>query len=298
MFTDFRNSFWASRNRRLARIASTVLSLALTCVISQSVARAANNPGDPLYCQPQEGTTFLIVNGGTGIFTADADCFNSNIANDTQNSIATSQGGTLTKNAGTGDYVYAPPTANFTGLDTFTFSVTTVWNGAGGTGSAGGTARPGGPATFTITLNVIPASTTLTTSGAAMPVPVPAGSVAGCSAAGNAGIGPAPGAVYGCVTGITKTANPSHGTLTGSGNSLLYTPTPGYYGPDSFSYDAVGVNNDGPSSLDSGPVTVAVTVNAPTAGTPLPPTWSLLLLGIACLVTFESLRRIRRAPQQ
>lgn len=268
----------------------------MTCVITLNVAHAASNPGEALFCQPNEGTTFLIVNGGSGIFSADSDCFNNNYANDTQNSIATSQGGTLTKNTGTGDYVYAPPTANFTGLDTFTFSVTTVWNGAGGTGSAGGTARPGGPATFTITLNVIPATATMGV-GPATPtlVPVPAGSVSGCSSPGSA-LGPAPGAVYGCVTSIRQATAPAHGTLTTSGNALLYTATAGFTGTDTFTYEAYGVNNDGPSTLQSGPVTVTVTVIP--SGTPLPPTWSLLLLGIACLVTFESLRRIRRAPQQ
>jgi len=186
------------------------------------------------------------------------------------------------------------PTSGFTGLDTFPITVTTVWNAAGGTGSAGGTAHPGGPATMTITLNVIPASTTLAvTEGIARPVPVPAGSVSGCSAVGNLGNGPVAGVTYGCVTAITKTANPSHGTLATVGNALSYTPAVGYVGSDTFTYDALGVNNDGTLSLDSGAVTVTVTVSA--ANTPLPPTWTLLLLGIATLALFESLRRRRRA---
>jgi hypothetical protein len=143
MFTGLSHFFRVSGNRRLAQIASTALLLALTCVVAPNVARA-NNPGDPLFCRPQEGTTFLIVNGGSGVFTVDSDCFNNNYANDTQNSIATAAGGTLTKAAGTGNYVYAPPTPNFTGLDTFQMSVTTVNNSAGGTGSPGARVAPGG----------------------------------------------------------------------------------------------------------------------------------------------------------
>jgi hypothetical protein len=301
MFTGLSHSF----DRRLAQIASTALLLALVCVIAPNVARAippSANPGDPLFCQPQEGTTFLIVNGGSGIFTVDGDCFNNNYANDTQNSITTTQGGTLTKSGGTGNYVYTPPTPNFTGLDTFQMSVTTVWNSAGGTGSAGGTVAPvsgigGGPATLTITLNVIPATTSFTVAAnIAVPIPVPAGSVSGCSAAGNPGKGPVAGAVYGCTTAIAPASSPAHGTLTASGNGILYTPTAGYVGTDTFTYEAFGVNNDGSTSLDSGPVTVIF--NLLPAGTPLPPTWSLLLLGLLSLGIFISIRRLRHAPQR
>jgi hypothetical protein len=150
------------------------------------------NLGDPLFCQPQEGVAFLIVNGGAGVFTADADCYGNNVNNDTTLSIATGGGGSLLgTRAGTSiNYVYTPPTPTFTGVDTFSIPVTTVWNGAGGTGSAGGSARPGGAATLNITLNVIPATTTLTVAGVATPVPVPAGSITGCTAGGNAGLGP------------------------------------------------------------------------------------------------------------
>ncbi|MGO9230427.1 MAG: hypothetical protein ACLQKA_14650 [Bryobacteraceae bacterium] len=113
------------------------------------------------------------------------------MANDTTTTITTSQGGTLTLVATptAGNYTYTPPTPTFTGLDTFSIAVTTVWNGAGGTGSAGGTARPGGAATLNITLNVISATTTLEEAGdASVLLPVPAGSVSGCSAPGNEGL--------------------------------------------------------------------------------------------------------------
>ena len=52
------------------------------------------------------------------------------------------------------------------------------------------------------------------------------------------------------------TGAPAHGTLSGTGASLTYTPEPGYSGPDSFTF----VANDG--TLGSAPATVAITVTA------------------------------------
>ncbi len=48
---------------------------------------------------------------------------------------------------------------------------------------------------------------------------------------------------------------PAHGTLTGTGANLTYTPAANYFGPDSFTYKA----NDG--SADSNIATVSITVN-------------------------------------
>ncbi len=50
------------------------------------------------------------------------------------------------------------------------------------------------------------------------------------------------------------TANPAHGTLSGTAPNLVYTPAPGYMGPDSFTFK---VNNGVSSSL---PATVSLTV--------------------------------------
>ncbi len=232
----------------------------LACTLAPHVyAAGGSNPGDPLFCQPQEGITYLIVNGGSGVFTADADCFNNNLANDTQTSIPTAQGGTMTLSAGTGNYVYTPPTPTYVGVDFFTIGVTTVWNSAGGPGSAGGTSTPGGPATLDVILNVLPASVTLVANSPTL-VAMPAGYISSCSAAGNPGEGPVAGAVYGCVTKIVAgTVGPSHGALSTSGNTLLYTPTAGYAGSDTFTYQAEGVNNDGNTALNSGDITVNVT---------------------------------------
>src|SRR5204862_7954717 len=54
---------------------------------------------------------------------------------------------------------------------------------------------------------------------------------------------------YSVVTG------PAHGTLSGSGANLTYTPSSLYYGPDSFTFKA----NDG--TADSNTATVSITVN-------------------------------------
>lgn len=51
---------------------------------------------------------------------------------------------------------------------------------------------------------------------------------------------------------------PLHGTFSGSGQNQTYTPSPGYYGPDSFTYKV----NDG--FADSAPALVFVMVNPPT----------------------------------
>ena len=41
-------------------------------------------------------------------------------------------------------------------------------------------------------------------------------------------------------------ASPAHGTLTGTAPNVTYTPTPNYFGPDSFTFKA----NDGTSDLN------------------------------------------------
>ncbi len=274
-------------SRRHAGISrTTLLKAALLAAMVSTASAQSPNRGDPLFCQPQEGTTFLIVNGGSGVFSVDQDCYNNNVNNDTTLSIITGMGGSLagTRAGSAINYVYTPPSTNFTGLDTFSIPVTTVWNAAGGTGSAGGSASPGGAATLAITLNVLPATTTLAVPGAATMVPVPPGAVTNCSvSAGSPGQGPPAGVILGCVKGISAgTLAPSHGTLSTAGaGQLRYTPNAGYTGPDTFQYQALGINTDGTFALNSGDVTVTVTVTAapviPTA-TPSLGAWGMVLL--------------------
>jgi hypothetical protein len=157
--------------------------------------------------------------------------------------------------------------------------VTSVFNSAGGTGSAGGTVRPGGPATLAITLDVIPATTTLNVPRVATTVPVPAGHR--LHGAWQLRQGPAPGAIVGCITGIIQgSLSPAHGTLTTVGSGLRYTPNAGFGGTDTFQYQAVGTNTDGINALNSGNVTVTTTVTMPSpASVPTLGTWGRALLG-------------------
>jgi uncharacterized protein with beta-barrel porin domain len=246
-----------------------LIALAILGISSTGAyAVTPNNKGDPLFCQPNEGVNFLIVNGGGGIFTADPDCYGGNVNNDTQLVITTTNGTlTGTRTAGGINYIYTPSNLTFVGLDHFSIGVTTVFNGAGGPGSAGGTTfGSSGPATLNVTLNVIPgAITLLNTPNTAFLLPIPAGSITGCGAQGNAGQGPPASAVSGCINQIVKgfgvgVISPSHGTLTTSGNTLRYTPTAGFVGIDTFTYEATGINTDGQHALNSGDVTVTMQV--------------------------------------
>jgi hypothetical protein len=281
---------WVLIDRLFVGMVHALLLLAVASLGALNIARAQANPGDPLFCQPVEGTTFLIVNGGVGIFSAHGDCYGNDPATfDTDTTIATSLGGTMTKTPGTANYTYTPPSPTFTGLDTFPIHVLYSYNKVGGIGSAGGSTFPGTATTLTITLNVIPSSTTLAVASTPTSMTAPAGSVIGCSAVGSAQNGPLPGAVYGCITAIQAgSVAPTHGSLTISGTSLTYTPTSGYTGPDTFTYRAQGVDNNGSTRLNSGDVTVHVTVSAGgTTGavaTPALGTWMMMLLCVGMLL--------------
>lgn len=61
----------------------------------------------------------------------------------------------------------------------------------------------------------------------------------------------------GAATSVAVATAPSHGTAIASGTSITYQPTPGYAGPDSFTYTASNVSGT------SAPATVTVTVQNP-----------------------------------
>jgi hypothetical protein len=72
----------------------------------------------------------------------------------------------------------------------------------------------------------------------------------------------------------------------------LYTPNVGYSGPDTFTYQAEGVNTDGNTALDSSNVTVTVTV--PVSTTPVPSSLLLMLAGLAITGLFFASRKFRQ----
>ncbi|WP_158543323.1 Ig-like domain-containing protein [Dyella psychrodurans] len=126
---------------------------------------------------------------------------------------------------------YTPSSTFYGGTDSFTYTATNL----GGTSS---------PATVTITVNPPPAPTTAAAS-ATTPYNT-ATNINLASAISGAGI-----------TAVNIAGNPSHGTVSVSGESVTYTPSATFYGgADTFTYTAT--NAGGTSS----PATVTVTVGA------------------------------------
>ncbi len=136
--------------------------------------------------------------------------------------------GTLVFNAD-GSFNYLP-TANFNGVDQFTYEAT---NTVGTTG----------PVTVNLTVNSVNDLPTADDKS----VIVDEDSSMGITLSGTDDDGSE-------LTYVRGT--PSHGTLTGTGASLTYTPFPNYNGPDSFTY----VTND--LTADSAPATVSITVSS------------------------------------
>jgi endonuclease G len=69
------------------------------------------------------------------------------------------------------------------------------------------------------------------------------------------------------------TAAPSHGTLSGTGASLSYTPAADYSGPDGFKFTVRDTGDDLAAPITSSEATVSITVNdtlAPTISAPAP----------------------------
>lgn len=229
-----------------------------------SAMSATPNPGDPLYCQPDEGATFLIVNGNAGVFTTGTDCYSPFTDVNNNNVTVQPTHGTLTSD-GTGNYVYVTTNPNYTGLDTFSVHVDTSTSyTSGGPGNFSG-----GPGTVPVTFNILPSSLSPVTTpyGTAVQFSVPAGSVTPCPA------------TFGCVTaGVVGSIHPAHGTLTFSGLNARYAPATGFSGTDTFTIQALGINNDGAQALDSGDISVSVTVGPPAPSVPALGTWGMIAL--------------------
>lgn len=120
------------------------------------------------------------------------------------------------------------PTSGYFGADSFTFNAT----GPGGTSS---------PATVHVTV--------------ATPAPPVVSNKSLTTAYNTAGtLNLAPTGVY---TSMSIPAAPTHGTASISGGIATYTPTNGYYGPDSFTFKATGPGGS------SGTATASITVSLP-----------------------------------
>lgn len=164
-----------------------------------------------------------------------------NLAGGAANSIAIADGpahGTATV---TGLSITYTPASGYFGPDSFTYTAT---NGSG-------TSAPG---TVTVTVGLPPAPTATGTS-----VAVPYAST-------DTAIDMS-GRVTGVSTGVSVASAPAHGTVTVSGFVISYTPSPNYFGPDTFTYVAVGPGGN------SAPATISLTVAnpPPPVVTPTPP---------------------------
>jgi len=150
--------------------------------------------------------------------------------------IAPGRGGLV--NNGNGSFTYTP-SADFNGGDTFSYTVTD---------SRGGTAT--GTVNITVTaVNDKPTAdaksiSTAEDTGVAVTL---TGSDVETSAASLI---------------FTVTQAPAHGTLSGSGDNLVYTPNANYGGPDSFQYTVTDTGDGSDAALTSTAATVGITINA------------------------------------
>lgn len=160
--------------------------------------------------------TTLTVNAATGLLANDSGA-------DITAAITTQPShGTITV-AADGSFVYVP-TTGFTGPDSFTYTITD----ANGTTST---------ATATIQVNPIAANDSYST-----PANTPL-TISDLSANDTP-----------TTMTVQSVTTPSHGTAVLQGGSVIYTPTTGYSGPDSFNYTTVDSNGQSATAT----VTIAV----------------------------------------
>jgi len=135
-----------------------------------------------------------------------------------------------------GSVITYTPAPGYYGADSFTYTAT----GPGGTSSA---------ATVSLTVATPSAPTAASLSGVSVAYGSP-GQAIDLSAA-----------ISGVYSSVAVATAPAHGTFSVSGSVLTYTPAPGYYGADSFTYTATGPGGT------SSPATVSLTVATPSAPT-------------------------------
>lgn len=145
--------------------------------------------------------------------------------------------GTVTLSGNTINYT---PEADFIGTDTLGVTATNL----------GGTSAP---VTLTITV-------------AAPDAPTAANATI---ATAYETVGSAELVVSGLYRNVAIVAQPTHGSVALAGLTVTYTPAAGYYGPDSFTYEATGFGGS------SGPATVDITVARPGAAVAVAKTLTL-----------------------
>jgi len=198
--------------------------------VTITVKAAQNNPpiADSKTVQTNAGTPVQITLTGTDPIPGDTLKFSV---------VAIPQHGTLSNP--TSNTVTYTPNTGFSGTDTFTYKATTKNGLAGGVDS--------NIATVTITVNALPhptADNKSISTNAGTPVTITL-----------TGTDPIPGDTL----KFSVVAIPQHGTLSNpTSNTVIYTPTPGFSGTDTFTYRAT----DG-QRVNSTVAKVMITVNAP-----------------------------------
>ncbi|MFM0198579.1 putative Ig domain-containing protein [Paraburkholderia fungorum] len=161
--------------------------------------------------------------------------------------VGTAYSQTVSASGGTSPYIYAA-----TGLPAGLIINTS-------TGTISGTPTASGNYTPTITATDSHGATGSASYTIAITVQAPvAGSVSATVAASSTNNAIALALSGGVANSVSVVSSPTHGTATASGTSITYTPTTGYSGSDSFTYNAT--NASGTSST----ATVTITVSAPT----------------------------------
>jgi hypothetical protein len=153
--------------------------------------------------------------------------------------------GKLTGNAPSLAYT---PTAGYVGSDSFSFTV------------SDSNATPAASAAATVNI-AVSKSTCTAPSATAQAVSLAEDSTLTLTLAGTPGAGCSPADALSSAV----TAAPSHGTLSGTAPNLVYTPTRGYVGSDSFSFT---VSDSNATTTTSAAAAVAITVTASTCTAP------------------------------
>nr|WP_258718585.1 Ig-like domain-containing protein [Vibrio alginolyticus] len=138
-----------------------------------------------------------------------------------------------------GNNVYYKPAANWCGRDTFTYSASN---------------SSGWSATRTATINV----------ACVVDAPVLGNSNTNITEDTNGTLSPGMNLDGGTISGRYVTTQPAHGSVSWSGNKLVYTPTNNYCGSDTFQYRIK--TQGGYSNIATGTVGIACVVDLPIIG--------------------------------
>ena len=140
--------------------------------------------------------------------------------------------------SGSGPFTYTPA-PNFHGSDSFTYRV-----------------NDGGPQdSNTSTVNITVTEVNDTPSANSQSVNTNANTPVGITLSGSDVETPAENLLF------EVTVNPAHGTLSGTGTNLTYTPNTNYSGPDSFAFTVRDTGDGASAALTSAAATVSITVN-------------------------------------